>query len=163
MTHVVSADTTTVNLTASGTSLNVGQSVTFTAYVVPTATPGSGALVPTGTVNFFDGATLIGTGTLTQPIPGLFLATFTTTTLAAGSHTISATYVPTDGTEYPGSSSAVDVTVTITKIVPTITWATPGSIVYGTPLTCDAVECFGDRSQHGCDSTRQLRLQPGGG
>ena len=68
-------------------------------------------------------------------VPTRYLATFTTTTLTSGPHTISATFVPNNGTEYPGSSSTLDVTITIDQIVPTITWATPGSIVYGTPLS----------------------------
>jgi large repetitive protein len=41
----------------------------------------------TGTVSFFDGATLLGTGTLVGGV-----ATLTTSSLSPGSHTIFATY-----------------------------------------------------------------------
>jgi hypothetical protein len=65
----------------------VGQSVTFTATV---ATTGSFIATPTGTVTFYDGPTSIGTGTLTNGF-----ATFSTSTLAAGLHNITATYAGT--------------------------------------------------------------------
>ncbi|MDV9203194.1 Ig-like domain-containing protein, partial [Streptomyces sp. Wh19] len=47
--------------------------------------PGAGT--PTGTVDFFDGATLLGTGTLSGGV-----ATFTTSTLAIGTHPLTAVY-----------------------------------------------------------------------
>ena len=51
---------TTVTLTSSVNPAVVGQQVTFTATVVPV----TGAVAPTGTVTFYDGTTVIGTGTL---------------------------------------------------------------------------------------------------
>lgn len=51
---------TTTTLTSSLNPSLVGQSVTFTA----TVTPNSGSVAPTGTVTFYDGATVIGTGML---------------------------------------------------------------------------------------------------
>ncbi|MCC6569504.1 MAG: Ig-like domain repeat protein, partial [Anaerolineales bacterium] len=60
-----------------------GQTVTFTATV--TSTSGT----PTGTVNFRDGVTVIGTGAL----DGSGVATFSTNTLTVGSHNITAVYV----------------------------------------------------------------------
>src|SRR5262249_61632998 len=59
-----------------------GQATTLTATVTA---PGSGT--PTGTVAFFDGATLLGTGTLTGGT-----ATFTTTALSTGAHTLTASF-----------------------------------------------------------------------
>jgi hypothetical protein len=61
-----------------------GQSVTFTATVAAIA-PGSGT--PTGTVTFKDSAAVIGTGTLSSGV-----ATFTTSALAVGGHSITAVY-----------------------------------------------------------------------
>jgi hypothetical protein len=63
----------------------VGQAVTFTA-TVTAAAPGSGT--PTGTVTFMDGSTVIGTATLNAQGQ----ATLTISTLAAGSHAITASY-----------------------------------------------------------------------
>ncbi len=59
-----------------------GQSVTFTATV-----SGAGG-TPTGTVTFLDGATQIGT----MPLNGSGVAAFPTTTLTAGTHSITASY-----------------------------------------------------------------------
>jgi hypothetical protein len=61
------------------------QPVTFTATVAPLG-PG----VPTGSVTFFDGGTSIGTGELNGGQPDQ--ASFTTSLLSAGTHTISATF-----------------------------------------------------------------------
>ena len=59
--------------------------MTFTA-TVAAVSPGTGT--PTGTVNFFDGATQIGTGTLNSS----GVATFSTSTLSVGTHSITAVY-----------------------------------------------------------------------
>ena len=56
---VVSQTSTTTSLTSSANPSVFGQSVTFTA-TVAAVSPGSGT--PTGTVNFLDGTTTIGTG-----------------------------------------------------------------------------------------------------
>ena len=51
---------TTTTLTSSVNPALVGQTITYTATVAPT----SGSGVPTGTVTFYDGTTVIGTGVL---------------------------------------------------------------------------------------------------
>jgi hypothetical protein len=61
-----------------------GQSVTFTA-TVAAVSPGSGT--PTGSVTFKDGTTSLGTGTLSGG-----RATFKTSALSAGTHSITAVY-----------------------------------------------------------------------
>jgi len=78
------ADTTTTLLSSVNPSL-VGQSVTFTATVTAVA-PGAGT--PTGTVDFFDGATPLGSG----PLNPSAQATFSTSALTQGSHSITAVY-----------------------------------------------------------------------
>jgi hypothetical protein len=50
----------------------------------------------------------------------------------AGSQTLSATFTPTDTTDY-GTATAT-VTLSVTSAAPAITWATPTAIAYGTPL-----------------------------
>jgi hypothetical protein len=52
-----------------------------------TATVSSSAGTPTGTVSFYDGATLLGSGVVNSGV-----GTFTTSVLAAGSHSITAVY-----------------------------------------------------------------------
>jgi hypothetical protein len=83
-TEVVSHDATTVGLTATASPILPGGTVTLTA-AVSAATPGSGT--PTGSVNFYDGSTLLGSQTLSNGS-----ASFSTTTLAGGDHSITATY-----------------------------------------------------------------------
>ncbi len=79
---------TTTTLTSSLNPSDLGQSVTFTATVT-----GGDALTPTGPVEFFDGATMIGPGTLAAGIGASTTATFSTAALAAGTHAITAEYM----------------------------------------------------------------------
>jgi hypothetical protein len=71
-----------------GSSVSYGTSVTFTV----TVTPASGAVAPTGTITFkVDGTTVI-TVTLVANSNGTSSATYTTSSLSMGSHTIEADY-----------------------------------------------------------------------
>jgi hypothetical protein len=85
---VVAASVPVETVTLMTSSLNpsvVGQAVTFTATV---ETTGAIPQTPTGSVSFYDGATLLQTVTLnTQGV-----ATLTTSTLTAGVHSIEAVY-----------------------------------------------------------------------
>ena len=54
------------------------------------------------------------------------------TVLTVGSQTLSVTLTPNDTTDY--NSSTKTVTLTVKQAKPTITWATPSSVPYGTPL-----------------------------
>ena len=53
--------------------------------------------------------------------------------LTAGTHTLSATFIPADATSYTTAQSAVSLTVN--KAVPAVAWPTPEPIEYGTPLS----------------------------
>lgn len=81
----VSPDGSTTTVASSDSTSVVGQSVTFTATVVAAA-PGSGT--PSGTVTFWDGSTELGTATLDANGQ----ATFTTSGLSLGIHTITVSY-----------------------------------------------------------------------
>jgi len=65
-----------------------GQTATITA-LVATSAPGAGT--PTGTVTFSDGGTSLGSGPLSV-VAGKAQATFSTSSLATGAHTITASY-----------------------------------------------------------------------
>jgi len=84
----------------------VAQPVTFTA-TVTAAPPGSGT--PTAQVTFFDGKTSIGTGNLAV-VNGVNIATFVTSNLALGGHSISASYAG-DNNFLGSSSTAITQTV----------------------------------------------------
>jgi len=86
--------------TALASSLNpsrFGDQVTFTASV------SGGVTTATGTVNFLEGTTVLGSGTLDQNSQ----ATFATSSLTTGTHSVTASYSG-DSTNAPSVSAAVD-------------------------------------------------------
>ncbi len=87
---------TSVGLTSSTSTSKFGQSVTFTATV---SSSKAGAGVPAGVVTFLDGTTSLGTGTLSNGA-----ATFSTSSLAVGGHSITAVYG--GGGGFTGSTSS---------------------------------------------------------
>src|SRR5207253_3176103 len=91
----------------------VGASVTFTA-TVSAVSPGTG--VPTGNVVFKDGATTVSTGAL--DVNGN--ATFTTSTLTVGNHTITASYAGNSNFNASASSALVQ-TVNPAQTTTTVT------------------------------------------
>ncbi len=126
----VGAPATATALTSSTVSSVVGQSVTFTAVV--TASDGR---VPTGAVTFKDGATVLGTGTL-SPVAGVDTTTFTTSALALGGHSITASYP--SGSSYLGSvspSAALTIGQDATRTAVSASTASP---VLGQPVTLTA-------------------------
>jgi hypothetical protein len=125
---------TTTTLAASTATAVSGGSVTFTA----TVTPASGTAVPTGAVTFSDGGTALGNGTLDASGK----ATFSTSTLSVGAHSITAAYGgATTPTAFSNSaSSTVNVTITNPPIIATTTALTASATTAtsGTSLTFTA-------------------------
>lgn len=121
--HAVGAASTTTTVTLSSSTRIMGQSVTISAKVAPVA-PGAG--VPTGAVTFKDGATVLGTGTLSAGV-----ATLSVYNLFQGTHNITAVYTAT--TSFKTSTSAAK---TFTVTAPTYTTTSTGlklaTIVPGT-------------------------------
>jgi hypothetical protein len=85
LTQTVNKDAATSSVASSLNPSNHGQSVTFTATVVVTA---PGTAVPTGSVTFKDGTKSLGSKTLNASGQ----ATFSTSTLSRGSHSITVVY-----------------------------------------------------------------------
>src|SRR5207237_775108 len=107
----------------------VGDTVTLTATVTPSNSTDGSAATPSGAVQFYDNTTtLLGESALSSNT-----ATFTVSSLPAGSHSITATYVSANG-NFGGSSSPVSLE-TVDKITPSLTWDHPADIVYGTKLS----------------------------
>ncbi|MDG3007728.1 Ig-like domain repeat protein [Paludisphaera mucosa] len=124
---VKAGDSTT--LTGGGTT-GFGQPATFIAVVSATA-PGAGT--PTGWVTFLDGSTPIGTAGLNGGT-----ATFTTSSLASGSHAITATYTSGDANFNAGTpSSSVTQVVDPAASAVVLTSSAPTS-TYGQPVTLSA-------------------------
>ena len=104
---------TSTDVTSSANPANYGASVTFTATVTTT-----GSTPPTGTVTFNDGTTALGTGTLNSSQ----VATFTTSTLTADTHSITAVYG--GDSANAGSTSPV---LSQVIVAPTFTITTPST------------------------------------
>ena len=102
--QIVNPAPTSTSLVSSLNPSQFNQAVTFTAVVT------SGAGIPTGSVNFFDGSTLLGGGILAAGT-----ATFSTSALAAGAHNVTAAYVASPN--FSGSISNV-VIQTVTSPAP---------------------------------------------
>jgi len=128
--NVIAGNTPTTTLTTSATSLNEGQSLSLTATV------GTGNLLATDKVTFYDGTTALGTVTIADITTGL--ATLNLSSLTVGSHSITATY---NGniTSSPSTSTATTVTVSLIGTSLTLTTnATSGRASPGQSLTLSA-------------------------
>jgi hypothetical protein len=116
---------TSTGVQSSANPSNSGQAVTFTA----TVTNPSGGLVPTGTVEFFDGNTDLGPGTVLAGSGSSATSTFTTSGLANGGHTITAVFTGSGGwlTTQGSMTQTVGSSVTTTccgNALPTTLYAT---------------------------------------
>jgi hypothetical protein len=94
LTQIVDQATSTTVVVSSLNPSTTGKTVKFTATVTSPTTK------PTGTVTFMDGGTALGTQTLAKG-----KASYSTSTLSAGSHNITAVYV--GNTDCAASTSAV--------------------------------------------------------
>jgi len=121
-----SLNPTTTTLTAPAL-IQAGQAVTFTVTVHRSG--GSG--VPSGTVSFEDGTTVLATASLNAKGQ----ATFTTTALSVGSHNITAIY--SGDSSFAGSASAA-VTVQVTQPTSPYEAAALGYLMAGVTSSYDA-------------------------
>ncbi len=92
---------TGVTLTSSVNPSAVGQTVTFTATVAGTG----GGIVPTGTVQFMDGASALGVPVTLSNVGSNGVASYTTAALANGPHQITAVYSGDAPNQIRGSTS----------------------------------------------------------
>ena len=119
---------TTTSLSSSTNPSVFGQSVTITATVAAVA-PGSGT--PTGSVEFYDGSTDLGGGTLSGGV-----ATLSTSSLGVGSHGITAVYG--GDTDFSTSTSAA-LTQVVNQAATGVTLSSSvNPSVYGQPVTFTA-------------------------
>jgi hypothetical protein len=116
---------TQVTLTSSGAAPVRGQAVTFTA-TVAAVSPGSGT--PTGTVTFTNNGVVLGTATIHGGV-----ATFTTSALTVGAHTIKAAYG--GDADFTASSRAISQMV---KKYSTAITASATAAVLNQPVTLTA-------------------------
>jgi hypothetical protein len=124
----ISQASTTTTLSNSPSSVIFGQPATLTATVAPVA-PGAGT--PTGSVIFLDGATALGTVALSSGT-----ASYSLSSVAAGTHSFNATY--SGDTNFAGSG-APTYSLTIGKAVATVTLNDLSATYDGTPKSVTAV------------------------
>jgi hypothetical protein len=117
--------TTSLALTANPGSSTYGQSVTLTATLSPYTAAGVSSNGET--VTFYSGATSLGTGALSNGV-----ATLSTTALTGGVDQLTAVYA---GDSNLTTSTSSTLNFTVSKATPTVTWATPSAITYGTALS----------------------------
>ena len=123
LTETIDKATTTTTVTSSLNPATHGTAVTFTAKVIA----GSGS-IPTGTVSFKSGSTIIGGGTLSTS----GVATLTTSVLPVGANSITADY--SGSTNDLASNSAaltetIDKATTTTTLTSSLNPATHGTVV----------------------------------
>ena len=128
------SQTLTVNFTPTDTTdySNASGSVTLTVNkATPTITWSTPAAVTVGTAL---SSTQLNA---TASVPGTFVFSPTAGTVmsSTGNTTLSTTFTPTDTTDYNSNTASVVLNVTAAKTTPTITWATPAAITYGTALS----------------------------
>ncbi len=124
LSQTVNKEPTAISLTSNSNPSTYGTSVIFTATVSPS--------VPNGeTVTFYNGGTQIGIGTTSGST-----ATFTATTLAAGTYSITATY--SGDSNYIGSTSSA-VSQVVSKVSTTTSLSSsPNPAIQGTSVTFTA-------------------------
>jgi Bacterial Ig-like domain (group 3)/Abnormal spindle-like microcephaly-assoc'd, ASPM-SPD-2-Hydin len=108
----------TLSVVANTSPSTYGGAVTFTATI------SSG---PTGAVTFYDSGAAIGTGAINGTT-----ASFTTSSLTAGSHSISASWA---GNNTYSPATSVAVSQVVTRATPAINWNNPAAVLYGTALS----------------------------
>ena len=111
--HTVNPAATKTTISSSALNVGYNQSVTFTAVVSPTAA--NAGSPPSGSVNFYDGSTLLGSGALVNGV-----ATLTKSNLGVSGHQITAVYQG-DGNYLTSTSPALTETVGQASVVPNLT------------------------------------------
>ena len=140
----------------SSTVLDAGNGQTLTADFVPTDTSNYNNASKDVTINVLKATPTITwsnpvdityptalSGTqlnATTSVPGILTYTLPATTVlnAGNAQTLSVNFVPTDTTNY--SNASKDVTISVLKATPTITWSNPAVITYPTALSATQLD-----------------------
>jgi hypothetical protein len=123
--YITDSNSSTIYTSSTGVSSQITVSQTATTPRINWATP---AAITYGTA--------LGAAQLnaSSPLAGGFAYTpVAGTVLTAGPQTLTATFTPTDTTDYKTASTTV--TLTVNQATPTLTWATPSAVAYGTALS----------------------------
>jgi len=116
--EVVNLATTSTTLGSSNANASVGTAITFTATVASSNGP-----LPTGAVQFTDGTTVLGSGTLN----GAGIATLALSTLTAGVHNVVATYGGDNDNATSASAKLVETVLQIATTTAVVSDSNPAS------------------------------------
>lgn len=126
--------TTATVMASPASGVQAGMPVTLTATVSPATV---GALVASGTVTFTEGATVLGTGTISNG-----QATLSVSSLAVGDHTITATY--SGDTNFRGSvSSSITFSIIADVLTPTMSVSPSLAVSAGAAVTLTTTAVYG--------------------
>ena len=126
--HTVNQATATASVSSSPNPSKVGQSVTISA-TVAAVSPGAGT--PSGSVEFFDGITSLGTATLSGGS-----ASISTSALALGSHDLTVQYA--GDTNFISTTSSISTHTVNSASTTTTVASSPNPSVYGQSVTLTA-------------------------
>jgi Bacterial Ig-like domain (group 3)/NHL repeat len=127
--HTVNKANTTTALISSAGTITVGNSIVFTATVAPVA---PAIETPSGSVEFYAGATLLGTA----PLNGSAVASFSTNIISTGAYSITARYL---GNSNYNISTSSGVNLTVNKQNTTTSLASnPNPVNFGDNLVISA-------------------------
>ena len=119
-------DTSDYNSATANVTLTVNKATPSTTWATPAAVTYGTALSATQ----LDASSPVGGTFAYSPLAG--------TVPTAGPQTLSATFTPTDTSDY--TTATANVTLTVNKATPSITWATPAAITYGTALSATQLD-----------------------
>ena len=132
---VPQAGSTTLTATFTPTDTRSYSTATATVNLaVAKATPAITWPVPAAIV---EGTPLSGTQLdAVANVPGTFTYSPSAGSIpASGTTQLTATFTPTDTTDYNSTSASVPLTITAQTVTPSVSWAAPASITYGTALS----------------------------
>jgi len=118
----------TVTLSPASTSVTTAQSLQVTIAVSGTSGTPTGSVTVSSGSSYTSASATLSSGSANITIPA--------GSLSSGSPTLTATYTPdTASAVIYSMTSSTAVAVTVSKTTPTVTWATPAAITYGTALS----------------------------
>ncbi len=133
ITALFSGDNVYGTSTSNAVPITLSQAASTTTYAPPLTQVYGVTAGAVGILNA-SGTPAGGTFTYAASSGGTTVPVNASTILPVGTYSLTATYTPSDATDYATSSKIV-AGYTVTQATPTISWATPAAITYGTQLS----------------------------
>ncbi len=151
--EVVNALPTTSTLAVAPTTSTYGSPIILTATVTPSTPPGPST--PTGVVTFYNGATVIGTGTLAGGVATLGLGSLPGGSLAGGSYNLTCTY---GGNSIYAMSNCNSVPVTVNAAPSSLTLSSSANPAIYSSFVTFTIRLTATGQSAGAGNTIQLSI-----